>query len=98
MFDAMPNLKNKLQPTSFTFTGVSEGKDKYNGILPELPLQFTDKIVANINVAVVPNNRQFLLIGNDLIGGAYAALARVGQNDPLGYIVLQDRKGKQDVV
>jgi hypothetical protein len=88
LFQIMPHLKHKLQPTSFTFSGVGEGTDKYDGILPGLHLSFTDKLSAAVNVAVVPNPKKFLLVGNDLVGGAYAELARVGQNDPLGYMVL----------
>lgn len=82
LFHSMPLLKNKLQPTSFT----------------DLTLQFSDKLSTPVNIAVLPNPKKFLLIGNDLVGGAYAELARAGQTDPLGYVVLQDKKGRQDVV
>ena len=94
LFNELPNLKKHLQPTSFSFSGVSEGRDTYVGIIPNLQFHFSDKIMTEINVAIIPNKKKFLLIGNDLVGGAYSQLARVGQNDPLGYMVLQDKKGK----
>lgn len=81
--------KLDLVPTSTGFRGVN-GRDQYDGILEQLPLQFTDKLKIKINVAVVPSEEFFLLIGSDCIGGAYAKLTRIAQADPHGCMVLQD--------
>ena len=89
--------KLELVPTSTGFKGVN-GRDQYDGILEQLSLQFTDKLKVTINVAVVPTEEIFLLIGSDCIGGAYAKLTRIAQADPHGVMVLQDAQGIQDVV
>ena len=54
--------------------------------------------MVRINVAVVPTEEVFLLIGSDCIGGTSAKLTRIAQADPHGAMVLQDVNGIQDVV
>lgn len=51
-----------------------------------------------MNVAIIPNDEVWLLIGNDLIGGSYAKFTRVAMSDPMGFMLLQDAKGRQDAV
>ena len=77
-----------LVPTSTGFKGVGTQRDQYKGIINQLHVQLSDDLEARINVAVVPNDSIFILVGNDLIGGSYAKLARVTQNDLFGLMVL----------
>ena len=90
-YDLLPGVG--LQPTSTGFSGVGEHRDQYKGIIPALSVRLSDHLHANINVAVVPTSRIFILIGNDLVGGCYSKLTRVAMNDSLGNMLLQDNAG-----
>ena len=98
MYEQLKCETVQLKPTSNTFRGVSPGNQQYEGILEKLHLRFSDKLTAEINVAVVPNDEPFLLLGNDCIGGTYAVLTVIGSSDAHTYLVLQDSQGIQDIV
>lgn len=82
-----------MQPTSRGFHGVSAGREQYKGLIKDLDIALFDTLRTKINVAVIPSDAIYLLIGNDLIGGAYAKSSRMGMNDLLGNMLLQDAKG-----
>lgn len=81
-------LNLSMKPTSFGFSGVSQGKEQYKGIVQDLEVQLSDSLATKINVAVVPSDVVFFLLGNDFIGGAYAKFSRVYMNDLLGNMLL----------
>ena len=88
-----------VSPTTSTFKGVNPGvSSQYEGIIQKLELRFTDKLAVKLNVAVIPNNEPFFLIGNDCIGGAYSQLTKLGGSDVHCYMVVQDSKGTQDII
>lgn len=53
-----------------------------------MEVALSDDVKTTINVAVIPTDAIYLLLGNDFIGGAYAKFSRVGMNDLLGYLLL----------
>lgn len=77
-----------LQPTTATFRGVNQNNERYEGIMVGLPIRLTDRLATTLNVHVIPNNDKYILLGNDLIGGAHAKLTRISSSDSHSFIVL----------
>lgn len=87
-----------LNPTNTGYMGVTNGREQYKGIIPDLRIQLADDVETTLNVAVVPNPSVFFLVGNDLIGGNYARFTRLGMNDAHGNMLLQDSAGAHHVI
>lgn len=69
LLDMMPELKQKVKPTSYTFMGVGENRMTYKGMLYGVKCQLAEHIVCDVTMAVFENSNPCMLIGNDLMGG-----------------------------
>lgn len=59
----MPALQDKVNKTSLTFSGVSQGGENYEGLIQDLVLQLANNIKLKVTAAVIPNVEPFMIIG-----------------------------------